>query len=162
MARKAASNSSGPLAASICSSRPDARAAASLCELEHLERVVGRIPEHRDAGVARSEIPQELQLLSYDLGRHVGRPRDVAAGPRQGGSDPDADGIGDAGHDDRNRGCRRLRGDGRLGGLRYDHLDLQIEQLRNESGQLVEASVRPPEVDTDVLALHVPEVFQPL
>jgi hypothetical protein len=104
---------------------------------------------------------EESQAFAAQLGTAARQPRDIAAGPSEAFDEPCANCIGYDREDDRNRAGRSL---GSQRGRRIrsdDDVRIQTHQLGGELGQSFDLAACEPILDSDVLALDVPELAEP-
>jgi hypothetical protein len=93
-------------------------------------------------------------------GRRAG---DVPSGVRQAGDKPVSDRIGGRQHDDRDGAGNVLRSAGHCGSTQGDNdIDLTLDQLGGQRGELSDVTLRVAELDDKILALEPAEVTQSL
>ena len=85
----------------------------------------------------------------------------VPAGPRETGGEAGSDGIRVGDRDDRNRARRAFRMDGGVP-VRDQHVERQARQLVGEDLEPVEAAIRLPPLEGEVLPFDISEVSQRL
>src|SRR5215510_3241364 len=102
-----------------------------------LQAMTGRvgIPEHGDADEIWRELLQQLEPLSALFGCDQGKPRHIAARPREAGDVTCAQRITDSRHDNGNAAGCLACGLNRLRGVRDDYVDICLYQLSCEPGQ---------------------------
>ena len=118
-----------------------------------------RIATRRAIGTASLRSCSALPCNVSSLG---GQSRGVAARPREATHEPRTDGIHGEHHDNRDGAGRVLRCRDRGVIARHDDVDLEAHQLGGEVGEPFGAPARQAPLDGDILALHIPELAQPL
>ena len=131
--------------------------------MELRARRIGRIDEDCDAAHCGHQLAQQLQPLGHKLAEEKVDPSQVASRPGEAGDKAELDGVfGDSEHD-RDRGGRRLGGDGRGGAAARDNdCDLSAHQIGRHGRQPIELVVGPTVFDRNIRAFRKAGVLQAL
>src|SRR5262249_61359567 len=103
---------------------------------------------------------KQLESFGGHVRRHNRKAGPITAGPRQTGDEPAADWVADDRGDDRDRRCRSLRRQGRLGSVREDNIDLEPDELGGGFAISLIAPFRPTVLYRDGTALDPATLHQ--
>ena len=134
--------------------RPSRVPASCASRAQHHARI-GVVPQHRHDSGAWRDFTKDLNPLSAEFGGQNGGSCHVAAGMREAGNDTGPHGITDSGKNDRDGRGRILRRQRRGRAERRDQIHLRADQLRGQSTEAIELSLRPSDFQDDIAPLDV-------
>src|SRR2546422_1356147 len=159
MAANARAKLSDPRASSAWSWSPNECAATFASQHDCL---IGRIPEDGHLGNQGRDLLEQFQLFSDYLGGQVGQACDVSTRPREAGDEPTPHRIASIRHDNGDRPSSLLGCKGRVRSWRYDHGNVETDEVGREVRESLILSFRGSVLERYVLALHVAEFSEPL
>src|SRR5262245_21435166 len=120
------------------------------------------MPEDSDQTDARNGLREQFQTLSDEVRVEVRQPREIAAGPRKAGDEPEPNRIGNKREDNGDCPGRLFGGQSGACDWGQDDINLERNQFGRKSGEPVELPLGISEFDHEVAALDVTEVTQSL
>jgi hypothetical protein len=108
----------------------------------------------------RKDVLKQFESFRVEFREKIGRSSEVRFGPRETGNDARRKGVTNDRHDDGNRRGRLL---GRMGAGRPmddEDIDIATNKPRQQRGETFVFSLRPFELNDNVLALDIAEVAQ--
>src|SRR5262249_33243739 len=120
------------------------------------------MPEDSDQTDARNGLREQFQTLADEVRAEVGHPREMAAGPRKAGDEPEPNRIGNKREDNGDCPGRLFGGQSGACAWGQDDINLERNQFGRKSGEPVELPLGISEFDHEVAALDVTEVTQSL
>src|SRR5262249_41272781 len=120
------------------------------------------VEQNGKAAQSGDHLAKQFEPFGGHVRRHNRKAGHITAGPRQTGDEPAADRVADDRGDDRDRRCRSLRRQGRLGSVREDNIDLEPDELGGDFAIALIATFRPAVLDRDGAALDPAKLAQAL